>query len=576
MLNITNFGARGDAVHIQANTLNGSRVVTVSSTNALSDADAGKLILLFGIGPATTPTNHQDFIGRIIRVLNGTNVTLSAPAGCTATQVTGICGTQNAEALQKCVDACSGSNTVVNIPAGNYLLVPTNLLNPDYVMRSSGETQAAVAIRKGGIHFLGDDRDDTVLIGCGAWQLKTNHVIRGQLFVCQGPVTNDAPLIFENLTMDGGLANGSQSYHGFPARTTDGAGWDLTHDAVIDRDRPPLHLFKAFRNCRFIHWRGEMLKSVVTWTNGFIEVSHCDFEDGNASAFNFSFSHDINNCTFSNLDMAMEFYEGYMAGPSVFENSTVRDVRGDLVIVGALTNRVTPAYTISNNALESRDFGILLGPARNIIIASNQFSGQSFGIGTGAGYQGKDCNGNILIENNFFTNVNTPFLVQAGGADRMENVTLRNNMAVKGAAFADGWGWSTNIFFSGNVTTNFRMGLKGVRLQGQWYLDDLSNQFPPHPLNDNIGTNNVITYALGARQQTATSKTNSTFRIDDSAPEKIPAGATLQIVHKGKFAAPLYLSTTRSNTVPVIMPASGCSVLCAWTNKAWSVVSSSK
>jgi hypothetical protein len=573
-LNVTDFGARGDAISITANTVTGSSVVTVQTSNALSGADIGKLMLLFGAGPATTPTNHQDLIASIEQVNNGTNITLSLPTGATSNDVYCTYGTQNAEAFQRCADAATGTNTIIKIPAGNYLLVPPLQVTGFEMKSGGGPVAAAVVLRKGGIRFLGEGMANTILTGCGAWKLQGKFAHRGQLFVCQGPVTNNYPLMFEDLTMDGGMLIGNTSNHGFPASVRDGSGWDETHDAVVDRGTPPLHAFKAFRNCRFVHWRGEMLKSNSSWTNGFIEVTHCVFEDGDASAFNFTFAHVISGCTFSNLDMAMEFYEGYMNGPSMFENSKVRDVRADLVIVGALTNHVTPAYSIRNNKLESKDFGILLGPARNVVISSNRFSGQGFAIGTGAGYQGKDCNGNIIIEDNLFTNVGTVFLVQANGVDRMENVVVRNNAAFKGQVFADGWGWSTNISFVDNIASGFTTGLRGMRLQGQWYLDDFSNQFPPHVISDSVGTSNTITYAFGRFQQTSTSKTNSTFWIDDSKPEKIPTSAILEITHKGKCAAPLYLSTTRFGVAPVTMSQDGCTIQCAWTNGVWSVVSS--
>src|ERR1700755_3296911 len=51
-LNVTNFGARGDAFETLADTVQGSTVIHVLPTNQLSAADVGKLILLFGAGPA--------------------------------------------------------------------------------------------------------------------------------------------------------------------------------------------------------------------------------------------------------------------------------------------------------------------------------------------------------------------------------------------------------------------------------------------------------------------------------------------------------------------------------------------
>ena len=76
-LNVTNFGARGDAVQILVTTISNSSVVTFPATNPLASTDVGKVILLFGVGPATTPTNNQDLIASIVSVSNGTNVILS-------------------------------------------------------------------------------------------------------------------------------------------------------------------------------------------------------------------------------------------------------------------------------------------------------------------------------------------------------------------------------------------------------------------------------------------------------------------------------------------------------------------
>src|ERR1039458_5616864 len=67
-LSVTDFGAQGDAAQILVSTVSNSSVITVQSTNQLSSADVGKLILLFGAGPATGPTNNQDLIATITQV----------------------------------------------------------------------------------------------------------------------------------------------------------------------------------------------------------------------------------------------------------------------------------------------------------------------------------------------------------------------------------------------------------------------------------------------------------------------------------------------------------------------------
>src|SRR5690348_252761 len=79
-LNVTNFGARGDAVQIWVNTKKNSTQLT--TTNQLSTADVGKTIELFGVGSPSIginylgnwSTNQQDMLAVITNVVNRTNI----------------------------------------------------------------------------------------------------------------------------------------------------------------------------------------------------------------------------------------------------------------------------------------------------------------------------------------------------------------------------------------------------------------------------------------------------------------------------------------------------------------------
>lgn len=573
-LNVTDFGARGDAVSITANTVSGSPAVTVPATNALTSADTGKLMLLFGAGPATTPTNHQDLIATIQKVDKGTNITLSLLAGATSNDVHCTFGTQNAEAFQHCVDAATGTNTVIKIPAGNYLLVPPAQLAGTATNNKNGTVWSAVVIRKGGIDFKGDGVDKTILTGCGAWKLQGKSARRGQLFVCQGPVTNNTPLVFEDLTMDGGVVSGNTARHGFPASVQDGSGWDETHDAVVDSGRAPLHRVKEFRNCRFTHWRGEILKSVNSGWDGFVLVTNCVFDDGNASGFNFTFTHDITGCTFSNLFQVLEFYQAYCSNACFFQHNFVTDIRGNVMaICGARTNSVNPPYHIADNTFYlTGNFGILTTPAQNLYVTGNQFicTNTTAALGLGcAGYQGSAINSNIVVAGNHFIGSYYAIEVLGSGVNRTADMLVCSNTATGIHAFAGGYGWSTNVIIRDNRSST---GLAEGDLKGQWFRDDPSNEFPPREISGRSGTN-VISYIAGARQEITASKTNCIFALDDSQPERIPTGAVLQIMFEGKYAAPLYISSIRGKTAPVMLPATAGVIACVWTNKAWSLVS---
>jgi hypothetical protein len=395
------------------------------------------------------------------------------------------------------------------------------------------------------------------------------------LFSCRGPISHpEWPLVFGDLTFDGGVDVGRLSYRGFPARTTDGAGWDMTHGAVIDHGSEPLHSFKAFRNCIFQHWRGEILKGVSGAMHGFIEVKNSDFHDGNASAFNFDVAHHIDHCTFSHLDMAMEFYEGRMDRPSVFENSSVSDVRADLVIVGALTNRPSPLYTIRNNNLQGDQFGIFVNPAKNVLIESNRFEGQGFCIGNGAGAQGTDYCHDIIIRGNTATNTDVFFLVQCGYENRMENIQISGNLVTGKGWLGGGWGYSTNVCFSNNIATNGANGFQGERLTGQWFYDDPSNRYPPKPVYNYTNVHNIISYANGAHQLAIPTKTNSIFVLDDSQPAKMPFEALIKVGYHGDNTngSPLYFSLKHTNQPPDIFLKPGSVTTCLWSDGRWMAV----
>ena len=470
-LNVLNFGAKGDAVQTLATTVSNSTTVSLLSTNSLSNADVGKIIELFGVGPITTGTNCQDLIAQIVSVSNATTLTISAPATASATGVNCTYGTQNAPAFQACIDACQGTNTVVIVPPGRYLLVPPRVLDSAFVMNGSSDVTFALVIGKGGIHFLGTDPSVSVLLGNGAWVRGGSSAQRGCIVGLCGPVTNDAPLIFENLAFDGGVPMGNQHQIACPASPVDGSGWDVTHGAVMDWWSLPLHTNKSFIGCRFSNWRGEILKSVVNHTDGFILVTNCAFIDSNASGFNFNFTHRISGCLFSNLFMAMELYEGYLNGPCVFENSVITNVYNAIVFNGALTNHVEPPYTVRGNSISSTKLGVLFSPVRNLTITGNQFFGCMLAVGTDDyAYQGTDYNQDIVVSSNTFTLVGDVINIASSGQDRVANLSVLGNTAWGCGRFGDGYGWCTNALFQGNqsLPLNGQQGLlRGDQLWGQ-------------------------------------------------------------------------------------------------------------
>ena len=179
-LSVTNFGARGDALAISASVISNSPTITCA-TNHFTSADVGKIVELFGAGAPTGPTNHEDLVATIVRVANAQTAILDRVCGLSTNEIGGLYGVNNAAAFQACLAGCSGTNTVVDIPPGQYLLISPQALDPAYVMPNMFATYPAVTIQKGGVTFAGAGPERTILLGCGAWQRKGEHAYRGSL-----------------------------------------------------------------------------------------------------------------------------------------------------------------------------------------------------------------------------------------------------------------------------------------------------------------------------------------------------------------------------------------------------------
>ncbi|HEU5397526.1 MAG TPA: hypothetical protein VFV81_10175, partial [Verrucomicrobiae bacterium] len=234
VLNVTDYGAVGDAVQFSVSTVAGSPVVTANGTNTFTSADIGKVIEVFRAGPqvyynGNLIVTQQDIICTVQDVSSdGTSLTLSIPCGYTLPNAYCIVGTDNVNAFQNVINLASGmvnsstTNVTIEIPSGTYLLINAEALDTNFVMSSISETEPALTISSGGLTLQGEP--GTVLMGCGAGM---NHYVnpanmyppgaapivpyRGNLFFVAAPSANPKyPLVFNNLVLDGGLLNGLQ------------------------------------------------------------------------------------------------------------------------------------------------------------------------------------------------------------------------------------------------------------------------------------------------------------------------------------------------------------------------------
>src|ERR1700722_13554964 len=563
-LNITDYGAVGDGVKFSVNTVSNSTVVTVAGANTFSSADVGKVIEVFGAGPWVSYSNwgavvtQQDIVCLITNVsADGTSLSLSIPCGWTMNAVC-VVGSDNASQFQAAINDASSivasgqfTNVTINIPAGTYLLASPQILNPNYIMSSISDTHPALTVSSGGITFLGDCASNTILLGCGAGM---EHLVnadlswissyyapcvpmRDTLIIFQGPVQNNQlPLVFENLTMDGGVQQGAQPYNYWELLQANGMGWDTTHHAIADNAGPynspgylEMNQYKEFTNCVFAHWRGEIC---ICWTscatNCLTAWDDCVFEDGNATADNMYYGQRINHCLFNNVGKVMEYYQdnGY-TNSSIMEDcivTNISEVAGpgnvhvDCAITGATTNRTMPSFTFLNNQFYD-DVGMesfSLNAAENVSFVSNSFSGSGPAINlTGTGQQPTDGTQvwymtNILVVGNHFS---CPGPLSIGYSE-VAGLYCSNNT---GFSISASIGYATNIILSGNSGYNMgndyynimsgpiRPGDSSKIISGQYMLDQTNNQWvlsTPYTIDGGSPfATNLISYGNGRRHE---------------------------------------------------------------------------
>ncbi len=589
-LTVTNFGAVRDAEGLMVSCVSNSSEYSIVSTNWAGTnytPQVGDVIEVFGAGPWLTYSNwgvvvtQQDIICLITNITKGTNLWCPIPAGWT-TNAYCVVGTNNAPAFQAAINNASSlvasgqdTNVTIQIPAGIYLMVSSNVLNANYAMSNISDTHPALSISRGGITLLGDTASDTILMGCGAgmehlvWPGGTNLAwispgyapyvpMRDTLVECRGPVANNQyPLVFENLTLDGGLTNGAQSYNYWTLIQGNGAGWDTTHHAVADWDgfvSYQMNQMKEFTNCVFQHWRGEMC---ICWTgditNALNDWESCQFLDGNATADNMYYGQKLNNCVFNGVGKVMEYYQNKgSTNASIMENcliTNISEVAGpgnvhvDCALTGAVTNWTMPSYTFINNQFYDNvgmEF-FSLNAAENVSFISNSFTGTGPGINlTGIGQQPSDGT-QVWYMTNIVLVGNTGVSL-SGGFAVLSDIFITNNIKFKMALSA---GFSTNIILSGNSGVNIGNGnydtvcgpyltnLCSSIASGSYPIDLPNNNWTissPYTIDGGSyfpGSLHIISYGNGRLHELQAA--GERFYLDDLHPGLNPPGAILEV-----------------------------------------------
>lgn len=589
---VSDYGAVGDAQQLYMGATSNSVILT--ATNSVSAADIGKAIEVFrggirmvGVNSyGTNGTNWADCVAMITNVV-GASVYISQIVSNTGTLFVTY-GHDNRTNFQNAISAASGSSTTINVPVGNYLILcPSNPII---------QTSIGLVLYGGGISFVGTNAANTVLLSQGAYTLQgdtgdvnNNYgVRRGFLFAVKTPITNDYPVRFEGLTLDGGVLQGNLDVHGAYPNPVDGLGWDTSHGAISIRDSGHSVAFSQmlWTNMIVRRWRGEMLKSNDNSTNGNLNLFNSTFSDGNATAINIYASLNISNCVFDNFWQVAEYYLAYNTNTCYFQNNLVTNITGNAFALNGGTG-VNPHFIIRSNTwyFNSPGYnGIQTTPAANVYIYGNQFISQNnrhhqvIVLGS-AGYQGTFPNSNIVVAYNSFYNPYQVLQISGGlnasAPERVESVYMFSNSIMASASFdATPLGiftyhWTRNVQFefndfSGvtNGSTAFLTGADGA-------------QFISIPLNNTYYTllydqTNYISYGNGSRYK-AISPINpgAEYVLVTTNANQIPTGAQILVQNSSQNSAvlPVYLNSQLSGDPDYI--ASSEYKTYSWNGSSW-------
>jgi len=282
----------------------------------------------------------------------------------------------------------------------------------------------------------------------------------------------------------------------------------------------------------------------------------------------------ITGCLFTNLNLAMEIYQGFAQAPFTFVSNTAVNCEAGITIVGAHSNRVNVPFLISGNVFDDTGWGVIIGPAHNVTISSNSFKNLGSAVLTSAfAYQSiyATINSNIVVAYNTMTNVNQGFYNGACGEDAMVNVQITGNIAsglANNSSLANGLGCGTNVVLSDNwvIDTDWGKGVNSSALSGPYYVDEPSNRFPYYKYDDFGGYTNVLSYAYGHRHYLNQKHPNSAYRLTTANAWKIPTGAQMLVTNRTGSTVDVYMDATWASAMTLT---NGGAALAYWTGAAW-------
>jgi hypothetical protein len=596
---VASYNALADATNFNVSITSNSTTVTCASncfTSAMATGHESIQICMAGpqtIGTGsfgTNTTNNYDLITTVATYVSPTQISISQSASNTASGVYCWVGSNNAVAFSNCIAAAQGYSAAnggaigtVTIPTGNYLLLGTIFSGNPFISYEAG-----IVLTGGGVTFNGAGTNLTRLIGQTAWvnQYYPNQPIyypsRSPLFVELSPITNNYPVTVQNLTLDGGVVYGNiasqnGSIRGIFINPVDGMGWDTTHDAwVIDNASGGTTANALtqlnFSNVVFQHWRGEMVKSLESSTNGNLFITNCVFNDGEATALNIYKSWNVGGNLFNNMPECFEFYQAENTNVGFFVSNILTNMVTALCAFNG-GNGTCPTFIMTGNTMYAPygGNGIQTTPGDNLIISSNQIfcSNNCTAISLGvSGYQGTWDNSNIVIVANTIYNPFVAFQLSGSGPtdpNRCESIYISNNVITNSPFNTNSSAnlltayWNKNVFVTSNLVVNMPNGnnitaQSGYLANGAFYdYVGINNSYYTQE-SDMSGTSNIFSYIMGSRYNFTAAQNATTIGLQNSDASQIPPSAQILITNTSTKTIPVYPNGTVTGTAFSLAP----------------------
>jgi polygalacturonase len=347
-------------------------------------------------------------------------------------------------AIQAAIDAVGAiGGGEVFFPPGTYKVIPVAGGNPaltigadNVKLKGAGRGQSKLVFR-----VAGD------LAPATNWELITSAVWRGYMIRITGTNVSTAPrknITIEGLDLDGGAGWQNTLYPidggppPFPANTSTGNGWDLTHKAIYIEENK-YHENISVKDCAIHGFRGELVYYGGAGL-GRITVADCELYDANGSMV---------SMTGNLICIRNKFHDGpqlvecdHRTNDNWFEDNEFSNAQKAVTIASSLDLSSGQSWGrchISKNTfrLVPQDCVFITGYSRNVDVVNNQFIDCGTLIETGAvrvqsQYTGDPSDIRIL-DNTFVADTATIFatIYLAGGLKR---VRITGNHASRTAA----------------------------------------------------------------------------------------------------------------------------------------------